>query len=291
MSGYAEAMARAAEEWAADDIPKAPTLAFGRKCLIRTGGMTFDYEQIDMEVSVPFDDDMEPNEAEITLYNITWDHAARLEKGQTLTVEAGYGDDTGVIFSGVIDRVKTQWNGADRATVIKCVDDVEAKTVESIKYPAGTKASTILRALLEKTGTPIEDFTPVRDKTYGEAEIVDGDLMENIKKYARVCGISVYIIKGKLYARVLSKGDDISFTVSEETGMVGSPEEFEEEQEQDGGESETVHGYNVKLLLQHRIQAASIINLSSLLANGSFRVKSGKHTVSENDFYTEVKVM
>ena len=48
--------------------------------------------------------------------------------------------------------------------------------------------------------------------------------MENIKKYAQVCGVSVYVNKGKIYARHIKDGDNINFTVQASTGMIGSPE-------------------------------------------------------------------
>lgn len=325
LSALAQVIGSSAAQWAEQPVETGENIGsdnylFGRQARVTVNGMTFVYGELDMDIDIPFDDDTEPNEAEITVYNLSWNSISRLGKGQSITVEAGYGDDTGVIFAGRIDRIQTGWDGPDLAVTMKCLDDVAAKTVESIKFPKGTRASEILSSLLEKTGTPVASFEPARDKVYERDETVDGDLMSEIKKYADVCGISTYVIKGKVYARPPSSGDSIGFTVSENTGLIGSPEYFEEEETADGksaadsenednilggtGSGEKTDrvkatardktvttGYKVKLLLQHRIQTASLVKLSSLLVQGSFRVRSGKHVINESDFYTEIEVV
>lgn len=290
MSELSDAITRAANEWLEQPVSESNVL-FWRKAKVETCGMVFDLESLDMEIEVPFDDDMEANEAEIVIYNLSKNSVSRLSVGQSISITAGYGEDTGVIFSGFIDRTSTKWDGADKRTVIKCFDDVSSKTVDSLKFAKGTKASTILKSLLNKTGTPIAVFKPRADKTYTSQTTVDGDLMENIKKYAEICGISVYVMKGKIYARHISEGDNIGFTVSEATGLIESPEEFEETQTIGDDTKETVTGYKVKMLLQHRMQTAAIIKLNSLEVNGSFRVKNGTHTINESDFITEVKLI
>ena len=145
---------------------------------------------------------------------------------------------------------------------------------------------------------PLAIFEPARDKNFTEAQTVDGGLMENIRKYAAICGISVYINKGQVYARPLTSGDNIHFTVSEATGLIESPEEFVEENRIDMAESgtaeavtETIHGYKLKMLLQHRITTASIIDLKCYNIDGRFRVRSGQHIFNDSESITELEVV
>jgi hypothetical protein len=290
MSELADAMIESAKAWTEQPVASRNVL-FGRKAMVETCGLTFDMDNLDMEITVPFDDDMEANEAEIVIYNLSKNSVSKIEIGQSVSISAGYGSDTGIIFRGFIDRTSTKWDGADKKTVIKCFDDVSNKTVDSLKFKKGSKASTILKSLLKRTGTPIAVFNPRVDKTYTSQTTVDGDLMENIKKYAEICGISVYVMKGKIYARHISEGDNIGFTLSETTGLIESPEEFEETQTVGDDIKETVHGYKVQMLLQHRMQTAAIVTLQSLEVNGSFRVKNGTHTINDSDFITEIKLI
>lgn len=283
---------KAMQEWAKPtdkDIIK-PNGVFGSVAIVKCNGVTINSNELDLEFSIPFDDDMEANEAEIIVYNLSKNTISKLKRKKSISVEAGYDKDTGVVFNGFIDRVTTKRDGAEKITTIKCFDDVTNKSVESLSFAAGTKASYILKTLLNKTGLPIAVFKVRRDWTYKDEETVDGDLMQNIKKYSEVCGISTYVNKGKIYSRYIKNGDNINFTVDVEHGMIGSPEQFEEEQTAEDYK-ETVTGYNVQMLLQHRMTTAAIVKIKSLDVNGTFRVRKGKHTFNESEAITEIEVI
>ena len=264
-----------------------PSGQFGRVVKITTdSGLAID-NALDIEFEVPFDDDTEANEATITVYNLTDKTIGLLKTDDELSITAGYGKDTGVIFVGVITKVKTKWKGSDKVTTINTLDDVAKKNqnIESISFSAGTKASYVLKTLVGKLALPIAVFETKKDFTYTEAVTVSGGLMSNIEKYAEVCGVSAYINKRKVYVRHISDGENLGFEVNEKTGLVGSPEAFTEESQNGTGEAK---GVTFKMLLEHRITTASIVTLKSRNYNGKYRVREGKHICNENDFYTEV---
>lgn len=266
-----------------------PDGVFGSTAVIKCGNVTVSSELLDLEFQVAFDDDMEANEAEIIVYNLSDATISKLVRKANISIEAGYKNDTGIIFSGFIDKICTKYDGADKITTINCLDDFTKKTLENVSFSEGVKASYILKSLLDKTGIPIAVFKVRRDHTYKDGQTVDGDLMENIKKYADVCGISVFANKGKIYARHIKDGDNIEFTVESDTGMIGSPEAFEMEITAEDFK-ETINGYRVQMLLQHRMTTAAIVNLSSRVAKGKFRVRSGIHTFNGSEAITEIEV-
>lgn len=261
---------------------------FGRVVKIEVAGLTFT-NAMDLEFTVPFDDDSEPNEAEIVVYNLSRATVGRLKSDEEISITAGYGSDTGVIFTGVISMVKSKWEGQDKVTTIKAIDNINQKDqdIDSISFKAGVKASYILKTLVGKLKLPIAVFKTRKDHTYTEAVTVSGGLMSNINQYAEVCGVSAYINKRKVYVRHLSDGDDLGFTVTADTGLVGSPEEFTEEVDNEDY-TETTSGVKFKMLLEHRITTASIINLKSRDLSGRYRVREGRHVCNEGDFYTEI---
>lgn len=270
-----------------DSFIEKPKGMWGANAKIKCNGLTIDSEKLDFEFVVPFDDDLEPNEAEITLYNLTDSTLKKMPKGSDISIEAGYGTDTGVIFSGTIAKIPaTKHEGADKVITIKCVDDVENKPVVSKTYSAGTKASAILKDLISMSKMTLAVFSCPQDHTYTDPETVDGDLMENIKKYSEVCGVSTYTLKNKIYCRPLSDGDYIVFKVNEDTGMIGSPSYFEE-----GTDNNAITGYEVEMLLQHRMQTAAIFELTSRDVSGKFRVKSGEHRFNGSEAITKVKAV
>lgn len=267
---------------------KTPSGQFGRKVKIDIGELKITNE-LDLEFTVPFDDNIEANEAEVKIYNLKKSTVGLIKVNEQISITAGYGKDTGVIFSGVVSSVKTRWSGLDKVTTIYALDDVsrKEKDIASIAFNAGVKASYILKTLVGKVGLPIAVFSTRRDKTYTEAVTFEGGLMAGIKQYAEVCGVSAYINKQKIYVRHLTDGDNLDFTVKESTGLVDSPEEFEEEISSDDY-TDMVSGVSFKMLLEHRITTASIVNLESRDYTGRYRVREGKHVCTDSDFYTEV---
>ena len=271
-------------------IDPASKGVFGSKAKIICGDVTISSDSLDVEFDVKFDDDMEVNEANITIYNLSANTVNRLKYHAKISIEAGFDDDTGVIFNGFIDKVQTTYSDADKITTIRCFDDITNKTIEETTYAANTKASYILKDLLNKTGTPIAVFKMRRDWTYTDEQKIDGSLTENIKKYSEVCGVSTYIKNGKIYSRHIKEGDNINFTISEDTGMIGSPSAYEEEITAEDYK-ETINGYEVEMLLQHRMSAGAICNVKSLVTNGQYRVRSGEHSFSIDECITKVKLM
>ena len=284
-------LVHAMEMWG-DRTTSFPNGQFNHNAVIQVPTVVLYSDDIDFEFEVNFDDDLSANEAEITIYNLSDSTVNKFKVNTSITITAGYKDDTGVIFTGNISKVRTKFDGVDRITTISAFDNVSPKDmkIDSLSYSKGTKASKILKDLLKKVPLPLVSFKIERDWTYKEETTVDGEVFENIKKYAEVCGISVYINKGKIYARSLKTGDNINFNVSADTGLIGSPEEYEEETTAEDYK-DTIHGYTFKMLLQHRMTTAAIINLKSRNVSGRYRVKSGKHIFNESEFLTELKVI
>ena len=282
------ALVKALDTWTTPyDI--RPDGVFGSKATVRCGQVSVSSDSLDLEFVVPFDDDMEPNEAEIIIYNLSDNTIKQLKKGAALSIEAGYTGDTGVLFTGYISKVKTTYEDADKVTTIKALDDIKDRSVQSLSFAKGTKASYILKSLINKTGIPIAVFKVRRDHTYKDSQTVDGDLMENIKKYAQVCGISVYVSKGKVYARYIKEGDNLDFNLSVDTGLIGFPSEYTEEITAEDY-TETVNGWEAEMLLQHRIFAGAKINLKSKMTSGTYRVCSGEHRFNPDEAVTKVRM-
>lgn len=271
------------------DLPQG---MFGRVAIIKSGDVSLSSEELDIEFTVPFDDDIEANEAEIIIYNLSKTTIQALKYDNEISIIAGYKGDTGVIFKGFISKVTTKTEGVDRVTIIKALDDVDLKErdLTEITYKKGTKASHILQDLIGKTKLPLAVCNPRRDHTYKDEVKIGGGLMENIRKYAEVCGISVYINQGKVYARHISEGENISFEISVDTGLIGSPEEFEEEITAEDYK-DVVKGYEVEMILQHRMTTAVITKLTSHNVSGEFRVRAGEHIFNPDESITRVEVI
>ena len=285
----ASKLIKAMQEWTKESYIEKPKGVFGSKVIIKCNEAVVNSDELDIEFQVPFDDDLEENEAEVIIYNLSDNTLDRFKKDKKITIEAGFTDDTGVIFSGVIDKVSTRYEGADRKTTLKCVDRFNNKELDEITYKSGTKASKILNDLINKTNTPIDVFKVRRDHTYKDEVKIDGSLVANIKTYSDVCGVSTYVKGGKVYCRYLKEGDNLNFTLSEDTGLIGSPTEYEEILTAEDFK-DTITGYECESILQHRFFAGGIVKIESRNVKGEFRIRSGCHTFNQGEATTSIKV-
>ncbi|MBH5316700.1 hypothetical protein I6N90_02610 [Paenibacillus sp. GSMTC-2017] len=258
---------------------------FGRVIEIMTNDMRFSSTDFTMEGTVPFDDDPLPNESELKLWNLSNRSIQSLKLGKTLTVNAGYGRDVGVILQGFVSKVTTETDGVNRITTIHVLDSEDfSKRAEIEKtYTSGTLASYILRDMAESIGLKIAQFELVNDFLYVEGFTAKGAVTQILTDVATDCQTAAYINKGKLYIRNLKKGKDDVFRLSADTGLIGSPSYFNENE---------AKGYQATSQLQYRLTTASIIELRCNAFEGKLFVRKGSHRFSNTgDFKTEVEAV
>ena len=287
--GYSQ-MVKAIKQ-VAGKIDTTPDGLYDQKITLKTGNVTITNDDLDMEFDIPFDDDTEANEADIVIYNLTDTTINAIEKNAAITITAGYGKDTGVIFSGYISKRHTCWENNDKVTTIYAIDKngKEEAELTEISFNGGTKASAILRNLVGRVGLPVAVFQTKRDHTYKDKVTINGGLMDNIKNYAQICGVVAYVCKSKIYVCPLTYGSHDTFNLTPETGLL-SVSEFEEETKVEDY-TDKITGVNAQMLLQHKVQTGSILNITTNNIKGEYRVREGSHTYDGSEFKTTVKAV
>ncbi|MDM5306348.1 phage protein [Peribacillus frigoritolerans] len=267
------------------------TYNFKRVMKVSIGRATFTNEDLHIRFEIIFDDDMKPNKNTVQLYNLSKDTISKFKTGDTLTVQAGYSNDVGVISIGKVYSIKTKFEGVDKITTIYTSEGedytkmkIDSKTADkgkkdSITFKKNTKGSTMIKRMLDLLGVKLGAPMKLKnDKVYKKGYTISKLIYNDLEDIARDCGSIIYHRRGKLVIRPLKEGMDERFVLKEETGLIGSPSTFTEDNKT---------GYTVKCLMQHRITTCSIIELKSKTANGKYRSFKGKHVADKNDFYTE----
>lgn len=286
-----------------EDFSTKPDGVWQCKATIKCGNVTIDSSNLDFEFTIPFDDNLESNEGEIIVYNLSDTTIAELTKEvkeqNALSITAGFEGDTGLIFKGFITKVSTTREGADRATIIKVTDSFSTST-ESLKESGqetyeSTSAKQILLTLLnvEKQASGCAVVEKIGNSTYEYENSVSigDDLQAEIKKYSEICGVSTFKVKDTIYCCKLKEvSNDITFNVNEDTGMIGSPSPFEEVVDR-GDTEETIKGFEIEMILQHRAAVGAIVNLSSEQYKGKYYIKSGTHRFNISEATTTIKAV
>lgn len=277
---------------------------FGRRAVLNVGkSVTIDSDNLTMTFDIPFDDDTDPNESVIEIYNLSNATTKLLKRNETVSLSAGYKTDgSGVILASRVSSTRSYRNGVDRVTRITVIDgpnldgiqlpertEVTGKKKKTVKktrkktYAKNTKASQIIRDLVPLLGVPVGKIRLPRDPVFAKGYTVDGKVLDELEKLAKTCRAQVFIHKQRIYVCPFSDVTTTNqFNLSSETGLIGSPEFYENEDES---------GYKLRCLLQFRIGLGSLITVDSKTVKGRFRVKRGRHYWSGSDFFTEIEVV
>ncbi|MCE5168532.1 hypothetical protein LQV63_04285 [Paenibacillus profundus] len=258
--------------------------SYGRVTELIVGGQTLKTPDLEIHFDVPFDDDPDPNEARIEIYNLSDNTVNNITHHSKVVLNAGYKGDVGTILSGYISFYETRWDGPDKITTFSVLDSepLDERTIPSVSYAKNTKASTIIKDLLKRGKLSVAVMSLVKDVVYTEGMTVEGSVVDAIKNVAADCQTSFYILQGKLYIRPLSQGDRTNFVLSPKTGLLGSPSFFSDD---------SSAGYQAQCLLNHRLTTGSLITLESRVVEASLRVRRGRHSSSGTDFTTDVEAV
>lgn len=261
---------------------------FGRVIEVTTGNVKMNNTDLDIEFDIHFDDDLEPNVSTISVYNLSQTTINQLKHGQKLTIVAGYAKDKGIIFNGEIARHNSVWLGADRLTTIDIIDGVpyDAEKIIRRTYGKNIRAEVIIRDLAKRIGINIAALRLPVNKQYKRGHTVDGGILQSLHNIARDCGAACYISRGNIYVRPITDGEDHRFRLNVDTGLIGSPEYFEDKRY-----TKTEKGYRVTSLLQYRMNTASIIHVKSREVSATVRVRKGRHICKGDEYYTKVEAI
>lgn len=260
-----------------------------RQIELTAGDKNFKGKDFRIQFRVPFSTSENPDVSEIEIYNLTKDSISAMESKAYTILNVGYKGDIGNILSGKIEEITSRWEKVDKITTLKVSDGgFEWRSTRIQKtYAKGSTAKHIMQDLSGMLGLEVVEVSPKKEITYQLGRTISGDVEKALKQLVEDTESKMYIDKGKLYIRDNDKGTETGFLLNSDTGLVGSPEKTEEENEK----KEKIIKYNVKCLLNHKITTDSIIQIESKTVNGNYRVESGSHYCDDGNFITEMVVV
>lgn len=266
-------------------------MQYNRQAEIILGDRSFHSENFDFEFDVEFDDTSDLNHAEVLIYNLSSSTLNKIKNKSPIIINAGYEGDVGSVFLGAIYDMDTVRNGVDRETTIKAIDSAgqRSKLRISRSYKKGIRASQIIVDLCSLVGLSIGAIKLPKDVQYRNGKNLNGKVLTLLKVIAKDAGATFKINKGMAYFRKKGEGQNVRFVFNSDTGLIGNPEPFIEQDEDN--EDKNIEGYNVNALLNHRIYPNHIIEIDSQTANGKYRVIKGTHSYSDTEMVTEMEVV
>ena len=154
------------------------------------------------------DDDEKPNETTVSIFNLSASSINRIKKGGSITVQAGYKSDYGILAKGKISRVSTVKDGVNRITTIYMLEGQDysgKKTKEKITFKAGTKADVIIKRLANVLGFKLMELKLPKNVVYKKGYTVTGNIENNLLEVVKDCGASMSNRRGGRVIRSIKR--------------------------------------------------------------------------------------
>lgn len=253
---------------------------FMRNIELIVGTRKWNSPPLDIEFNVKFDTDSIPDEAEVSIFNLSQDSITNIKKGMNITVNAGYGVDIGTILNGVIASVETNRNGNDIETRIKALNVTGQYLNREIHkvYKSNTTASFIIKDLLGIVGVKPNQLSLQEDIVYKRGFNATGKVKDVVNAIARQCKSRLIIRNTAIIITTKDKGIDEGFILNSKTGL---------QNVQVIEKADSVSTHKVSMLLNHAINPYTILKIESPKLNGMVLVTQGDH---KSNFTTEVEV-
>lgn len=264
-------------------------MAFWLRCAnLKIGNKEYSLEKLNFKFDIPFEDSDEPPVATITITNLSENTRASIKKNDPVILNAGYENDVGCILVGKIVGLKhkqsnVEWNST--LTVQPCADQILGSIINKT-YSENTKASSIVRDLLNIFGVEVSKCELNQDKNYPRGRVCRGNLKQVLTEIVVNECKSSFIIRptGQIYITKTNNGINNGLTITSASGLLRSDQEetaipietkLNSKKKSEDRETNTI---SRTCLLNYRVTTAEVVKIQSSDLNGRFIVVKGKHT-------------
>lgn len=271
-----------------------------RAATLQIGPKLYNLSNLYFTFDVPFTDSEELGTATITARNLSKSTRSAIKRGTVVILNAGYEGDIGCIFVGKASRVANKQQGTEWITTITAAEALDEWLTSEVNktYAAGSKASAIVKDLLNIFGVEIGIFELVVDKEYPRGKVCKGKVKDLVKEIVTLDCKSRFLIRnGTVIINNPNNGQNMGYLLSPSTGLLKATDEVEDTEPvtnqttiDNGAESEG-QTFKRRCLLNYHLGPADVVGFSSNSLNGAFLIKAGRHTGDPTgDWITEVEV-
>lgn len=244
---------------------------FGRSYVLRIGNKNESIEIRDLRISFSCVKSLtaEPNPGELHIYNLNESSRNRITSGEfnQLFLMVGYGNELGLVFAGDIINPVMRKDDTDWILSLECGDGYKEinNSRTNVTVKGGTGQKDVINILKKDMGK--QDGAGVvsidNSNALPRSKTMIGKTSKYVTNIARNNNADWSIQDGELV--VLPKTEAIDdksgFVLSQDTGMIGSPEKSES-------------GIEVTCLLNTNIRPGSLIRIESIIkeCSGDFKV-------------------
>lgn len=232
--------------------------------------------EIDFNIAFNADDEQPVND--VSIVNLTPETIRGIGNGQTVILNAGYGDNIGNLLIGKISDVATSSSGVDRTLKLMVAPDANVilSTTVSKSYAPDTMASFVVKDLLNGIGLEVGTIKLNADICYTDGKVFSGTVDAALKEIVQATSSFMFVRCNIIYIVDSVYEIDTGILLNASTGLIGSPEVVD---------INGAKGYKITSLLNPMLTLGSVFRLESKYLSGLFRAQDGTHS---GDFLTVV---
>ena len=240
------------------------------------GGSGFETTELHIAFSLEKTDLETSNTARVEMWNLNDEHKALLKaKNCAVALYAGYGSVMPLVFAGGVSFVSTCPDGTDKKTTIEVEDGLIATkdTYITLSYSGKVNSKSILDDIAGQMGVAVSYSYNAEFSDIPNGYSFVGLAKNALSIICNASNLTWSIQNGVL--QIKKPGDVMSqevFVLSEETGMIGFPQEITVTADDDSGKD--VEGWDVEFLMNAAIGVDDYVYLKSKVVTGYFRVYS-----------------
>ncbi|MCX2589732.1 hypothetical protein OQ435_16295 [Proteus penneri] len=217
----------------------------------------------------------EPNPAVIRIYNLCASHRNLLTSKEfnRASLSVGY-EELRQIYAGDIVEANTLRDGEDFISELICGDGFKAYTSSVVNktLSAGKSDAEIMKESTQSMGIETGVVDLLKDRQLPRGKVMFGDPRELLHKIAKNNDAQWSIQDGQMTVLPKDKvlADNEGFVLSQETGMVGSPEKTDD-------------GLSLTCLCNPSLRIGGLVRVQSIMPeyNGDYKITELSH---EGDF-------
>jgi hypothetical protein len=237
-------------------------------------------------------DGRDANTAKIDIYNLSEETRSTIKTlNQFIILNAGYKDGDGeqLLFSGDITSITHRKNVPDVITTIEASDGKTSLTDYkiSLSHAAGVSATTILKKILS-TFSISNNFEMIQytDKKYANGFSFIGLARDALTKVTEFLSLDWTIQNNEIKLTLFDKDDQTqSIYLTEETGLVGSPEKITDSvRKVKKKSSEDKIAWRLTSLLLPKLNPKNkvVVSSSEIFINSVFTISTVNHRGDTN---------
>jgi hypothetical protein len=248
-------------------------------------------KDLQLQATILYEKDVKssvPQQATITLYNLSEDTQEKIKEEQTVQLSAGYvqDDELPILFIGQIAKKTVEKRGVDTLTTLYCSDSYTVK--KTFRYSEQFPTSNTYRQNLEKifeiaalNGVPRGNTLPTDpnlERKSLKGWLIDGQFYEQINKLCDSIRYRSYTALGKLYIEPVEISTIVTETIKiTENNIKGSLRSLANSSTNFSTEKDKLKGIGFSTFLDGRIVPEKRITIEGTDFEGTYTISSLKH--------------